>query len=115
MSVESIPRDLKHLRACLLCSMIKVSVSLFNRSPFINGDVYFNHNYLFIPMQSQEQFELDGCDNCEELLGMKNNREMVFDCTSSNFDGYVLDVVYCCLNFLDIPIFFILLFTLAEW
>ncbi|RWS01661.1 transcription elongation factor SPT4-A-like protein [Dinothrombium tinctorium] len=61
MSVESIPRDLRNLRACLLCSLIK----------------------------SFEQFEYDGCDNCEEILGMKNNREMIYDCTSSNFDGFV--------------------------
>lgn len=26
---------------------------------------------------------------------MKNNREMVYDCTSNNFDGYV--VCFCCL------------------
>lgn len=37
--------------------------------------------------KSFEQFEFDGCDNCDEYLGIKNNREMVYDCTSSNFDG----------------------------
>lgn len=53
MSVESIPRDLRNLRACLLCSMIK----------------------------SVEQFELDGCDNCERYLGMKGDEEKVSECT----------------------------------
>ncbi|XP_076364175.1 transcription elongation factor subunit spt4 [Tachypleus tridentatus] len=60
-SVESVPKDLRNLRACLLCSMIKTI----------------------------EQFEFDGCDNCEEYLGMKNNRDLVYDCTSSNFDGFI--------------------------
>lgn len=61
MSLESVPKDLRNLRSCLLCSMVKTF----------------------------EQFEYDGCDNCEEYLAMKNNRDMVYDCTSSNFDGLV--------------------------
>ncbi|UYV79036.1 SUPT4H1 [Cordylochernes scorpioides] len=61
MSHESIPKDLRNLRACLLCSMIK----------------------------TLEQFEYDGCDNCEEHLGMKGNRDMVYECTSANFDGMI--------------------------
>ncbi|VDK74317.1 unnamed protein product [Litomosoides sigmodontis] len=65
MSVESIPRDLRNLRACLLCSMIK----------------------------SVEQFELDGCDNCERYLGMKGDEEKVSECTSSNFDGMIAATV----------------------
>lgn len=59
--VERIPRDLRNLRACLLCSLVK----------------------------SFDQFELDGCDNCEWLLGMKSNRDVVFDTTSTNFDGII--------------------------
>ncbi|KAG8200198.1 hypothetical protein JTE90_024980 [Oedothorax gibbosus] len=61
MSLESVPKDLRSLRACLLCSIIK----------------------------SVDQFEFDGCDNCEEYLGLKNNRDLVYDCTSSNFDGMI--------------------------
>lgn len=60
-AVERVPRDLRNLRACLLCSLVK----------------------------SFDQFELDGCDNCEWLLGMKNNRDVVFDTTSTNFDGII--------------------------
>ncbi|KAG5284139.1 hypothetical protein AALO_G00023370 [Alosa alosa] len=36
-----------------------------------------------------DQFEYDGCDNCESYLQMKGNREMVYECTSSSFDGVV--------------------------
>ncbi|KAK3509326.1 hypothetical protein QTP70_028543 [Hemibagrus guttatus] len=36
-----------------------------------------------------DQFEYDGCDNCESYLQMKGNREMVYECTSSSFDGII--------------------------
>lgn len=39
--------------------------------------------------QSFEQFEFDGCDNCDEFLRMKNNRDNIYDCTSSKFEGQV--------------------------
>ncbi|XP_033111526.1 transcription elongation factor SPT4-like [Anneissia japonica] len=61
MSLETVPKDLKHLRACLVCSLIK----------------------------TVDQFELDGCDNCEEFLHMKGSHDLVFDCTSSKFDGLI--------------------------
>ncbi|CAI8018460.1 Transcription elongation factor SPT4 [Geodia barretti] len=61
MSMESVPKDLRGLRACKLCSMVK----------------------------SQDQFYYNGCDNCERFLKMKGNREMIQDCTSSNFDGVI--------------------------
>ena len=35
-----------------------------------------------------DQFDFDGCDNCDEFLRMKNNKDNIYDCTSSNFDGY---------------------------
>ncbi|KAB0395099.1 hypothetical protein E2I00_000098 [Balaenoptera physalus] len=66
MALETVPKDLRHLRACLLCSLVKVSV----------GDLV-----------TIDQFEYDGCDNCDAYLQMKGNREMVYDCTSSSFDG----------------------------
>ncbi|KAG3269353.1 hypothetical protein H1C71_022247 [Ictidomys tridecemlineatus] len=59
MALETVPKDLRHLRACLLCSLVKTI----------------------------DQFEYDGCDNCDAYLQMKGNREMVYDCTSSSFDG----------------------------
>uniref|UniRef100_A0A8C3UTF4 Transcription elongation factor SPT4 n=1 Tax=Catharus ustulatus TaxID=91951 RepID=A0A8C3UTF4_CATUS len=61
ISLETVPKDLRHLRACLLCSLVKTI----------------------------DQFEYDGCDNCETYLQMKGNREMVYDCTSSSFDGII--------------------------
>uniref|UniRef100_A0A6M2DSY0 Transcription elongation factor SPT4 n=1 Tax=Xenopsylla cheopis TaxID=163159 RepID=A0A6M2DSY0_XENCH len=61
MSLDVIPKDLRGLRACLVCSLIK----------------------------SFEQFEYDGCDNCDEFLRMKNNKDNVYDCTSNNFDGMI--------------------------
>ncbi|KAG5871984.1 hypothetical protein JTB14_025736 [Gonioctena quinquepunctata] len=61
MTLESIPKDLRGLRACLVCSLIK----------------------------SFDQFENEGCDNCDEFLRMKNNHDNVYDCTSSNFDGMI--------------------------
>ncbi|CAJ0955085.1 unnamed protein product, partial [Mesorhabditis belari] len=61
MSIDSIPRDLRGLRACLLCSLVK----------------------------SIEQFEDAGCDNCEGFLHLKGDTSKVLDCTSSNFDGMI--------------------------
>ncbi len=40
-------------------------------------------------LQTFEQFEFDGCDNCDEFLRMKNNKDNIYDCTSNNFDGCV--------------------------
>ncbi|KAK7062985.1 Transcription elongation factor SPT4 [Halocaridina rubra] len=59
--MDNIPRDLRGLRACLVCSLVK----------------------------TLDMFEMDGCDNCDEFLHMKHNRDQVYDCTSSNFDGFI--------------------------
>lgn len=40
-------------------------------------------------IKSADQFEIDGCDNCDNFLQMKGNRENMYTCTSSNFDGMV--------------------------
>ncbi|CAH0691767.1 unnamed protein product [Spodoptera exigua] len=61
MSLETVPKDLRGLRACLVCSLIKTF----------------------------DQFEYDGCDNCDEFLRLKNNKDNVYDCTSNNFDGMI--------------------------
>ncbi|EDW47604.1 transcription elongation factor SPT4 [Drosophila sechellia] len=61
MAFDSIPKDLRGLRACLVCSLVK----------------------------SFDQFETDGCENCEEFLRMKNNKDNVYDHTSNNFDGII--------------------------
>ena len=58
---ETVPKDLRQLRACLSCSLVKTF----------------------------DQWENDGCENCDVFLHMKNNRDNVYDMTSSNFDGMV--------------------------
>ncbi|ODM92348.1 Transcription elongation factor SPT4 [Orchesella cincta] len=60
-TLDVVPKDLRNLRACLVCSLIKTF----------------------------DQFEFDGCENCDEFLRMRNNRENVYACTSSNFDGMI--------------------------
>eukprot|EP00088_Acartia_fossae_P039868 TRINITY_DN41502_c0_g1_i1.p1 TRINITY_DN41502_c0_g1~~TRINITY_DN41502_c0_g1_i1.p1 ORF type:complete len:117 (-),score=17.32 TRINITY_DN41502_c0_g1_i1:2-352(-) len=61
MSVETVPKSMKQLRACLVCSLVK----------------------------SFDQFENDGCENCEAVLRLKRNRDNVYLCTSSNFEGMI--------------------------
>ncbi|XP_044745493.1 transcription elongation factor SPT4-like isoform X3 [Coccinella septempunctata] len=59
MSLDTIPVDLRRLRACLACSLIK----------------------------SFEQFLRDGCDNCEEFLRMRKDSDNVYLYTSKSFTG----------------------------
>jgi len=40
-------------------------------------------------VKSIMMFEEQGCDNCEHLLGMRNDSEKVDQCTSANFDGMI--------------------------
>ena len=61
MKMQSLPHEIRKLRACLLCSLIK----------------------------TEDQFELDGCDNCDDFLHMRSNSENVHDFTSSNFEGMI--------------------------
>ena len=42
-SLDVVPNGLRNLRACLLCSLVKTF----------------------------DQFEVDGCDNCESFLNLK--------------------------------------------
>ncbi|CCD66087.1 Transcription elongation factor SPT4 [Caenorhabditis elegans] len=57
----SVPADLRNLRACLLCSLVK----------------------------SVESFQKEGCENCEDVLHLKGDEEKVYDCTSANYDGMI--------------------------
>uniref|UniRef100_A0A914D6Z5 Transcription elongation factor SPT4 n=1 Tax=Acrobeloides nanus TaxID=290746 RepID=A0A914D6Z5_9BILA len=61
MSIENVPRDLRGLRACLVCSLVK----------------------------SADQFDEDGCENCEKFLNLKGDPDKVYECTSANFDGMI--------------------------
>lgn len=58
---DNIPRDFHNLRACLVCHLIK----------------------------HVELFEKKGCDNCEEFISLRHNRDMVQSCTTSNFSGMI--------------------------
>ncbi|KAI5705792.1 hypothetical protein M8J76_007961 [Diaphorina citri] len=58
---NNLAKYFRQARACLGCSQIKTF----------------------------DQFEFDGCDNCDEFLHMKNSRDNVYNCTSSNFDGMI--------------------------
>lgn len=60
-SVDIVPNTMRSLRACLLCSLIKTC----------------------------DQFEVDGCENCEQWLHLKGDRERVYNCTSSAFEGII--------------------------
>ena len=66
MSFDSVPKDMRGLRACKLCSLVKVSICL------VSG----------IGLKSSLVCVLDARSVC-----LKGNREMVQECTSSNFDG----------------------------
>merc|ERR1712028_180675 len=55
-----VPHDLKDLRACLRCYLIKTAA----------------------------QFAAHGCDNCE-FLRVDEDRERLWSCTTSNFEGDV--------------------------
>lgn len=58
---ENVPKDLRGLRACKLCSLIK----------------------------TYEQFMSNGCENCDVLLKMKSHDLAVKDYTSTTFDGII--------------------------
>ena len=89
MSIHSIPKNDRQLRACLICSLVK----------------------------QIDQFDRDGCDNCERFLKLRGNRynqtifllldligknlfilkfisnfylrDMVIECTSNSFEGLI--------------------------
>ena len=50
-----------------------------------SDEIIFFHAF----SQTFDQWENDGCENCDAILGMRGNRDNVYDCTSANFDGMV--------------------------
>ncbi|KAJ3092534.1 transcription elongation factor spt4 [Quaeritorhiza haematococci] len=58
---DIVPKEKRKLRACMLCGLIK----------------------------SNAQFKKDGCENCDEVLNLKKNKDRVAECTSATFDGVV--------------------------
>ncbi len=62
MTSSTIPDDLRQLRACMICSLVK----------------------------TMEQFESSGCDNCDEFLDMAGDPGKIHRCTTTSFEGYLL-------------------------
>lgn len=58
---DRIPRELHNLRACMLCHLIK----------------------------SADQFEKNGCENCEKFIQMRQHRDLVAQCTTAVFSGMI--------------------------
>ena len=61
MASVVIPKDLKRLRCCLRCHLIK----------------------------NTEQFFKDGCENCPELSGMKGSHERINETTTDKYYGFI--------------------------
>ncbi|KAJ1883503.1 transcription elongation factor spt4 [Coemansia sp. RSA 1722] len=54
-----VPKDKRSLRACLICGIV------------------LNH----------QMFREHGCPNCEPLVSMRGQNDVITECTSSTFDG----------------------------
>ena len=52
--------EVRKLRACLLCSLVKTF----------------------------EAFKTEGCDNCEDYLRLRGNPDRIHECTTTNYSGY---------------------------
>ena len=76
--MDALPDDLRRLRACLLCSLIKVRACNF----------WFFVLNSFLG-QTASQFKMHGCDNCERYVRMRGDAQLVADCTSAAFTGIV--------------------------
>ncbi|KAJ5628658.1 hypothetical protein N7520_008967 [Penicillium odoratum] len=61
MSFYAAPNQQRHLRACMVCSIV----------------------------QSQTKFQRDGCPNCETSLQLRGNSEAIQECTSQVFEGLI--------------------------
>ena len=59
----------------------------FTHKYIFTAYLLFSNILVFIHLKTIDQFERDGCDNCEKFLHIRNDREFVMTCTSSNFDG----------------------------
>ena len=55
-----VPRELKGLRACLRCNLVK----------------------------TMDQFYKHGCENCKQECDMENNKDEVYKYTTASFNGY---------------------------
>ena len=89
---------MRGLRACKVCSLVKVSILLcerrialflfFFKPPVHLWPLCTSVVSLQILRQNFDQFLYSGCENCERYLKLKGDRQKVNDCTSPNFDGW---------------------------
>jgi len=61
MQQTVIPTEVRKLRACLVCGLVKTF----------------------------EQFLVGGCENCHTFLNMIEDRDSVDECTTANFEGLI--------------------------
>ncbi|KAJ5523491.1 uncharacterized protein N7484_001366 [Penicillium longicatenatum] len=61
MSFYAAPNQQRHLRACMVCSIV----------------------------QSHTKFQRDGCPNCETSLQLRGNSDAIQECTSQVFEGLI--------------------------
>lgn len=61
-NTAQLPPTKRQLRACMLCSLIKTAA----------------------------QFRDFGCDNCESILKLTRSTERINDCTTTQFEGYLI-------------------------
>lgn len=61
MSFYATPHQQRHLRACMVCSIV----------------------------QSYSKFQKDGCPNCETSLELRGSPDAISECTSQVFEGLI--------------------------
>ena len=61
LRLDIIPTEMRYLRACKLCSLVK----------------------------TMDLFLYNGCENCDFWLKMRKNKALVEDYTSNSFDGII--------------------------
>lgn len=72
MAGNVIPHDLRQLRACMICSLVK----------------------------TQQQFLENGCENCDEFIELAGDGEKISQCTTPSFEGFVEFLLLCFLFYI---------------
>ncbi|KAJ5921236.1 hypothetical protein N7466_009562 [Penicillium verhagenii] len=83
MSFYAAPNQQRHLRACMVCSIVQsytVSVSLVPHP---------NPQELADLVNQSQKFQRDGCPNCETSLQLCGNTDAIQECTSQVFEGLI--------------------------
>jgi transcription elongation factor SPT4 len=72
------PGQQRHLRACMVCSIVQTQQVL--------SILGLHQRIMLIRMQ---RFLREGCPNCEDFLRLAGSFEAVSDCTSQVFEGLI--------------------------